>query len=191
MQKSPMLAVNLAKNRGESFWDRFIAWAMTAGRVIIILTEAIALAAFLYRFSLDQQLVSLHDHISQQKAILDLLKTNEASFRNLQARIALAKDVTDQTTTFTKVFNDITTIIPSDMQVTTFNMTQDNVSLEGTLQSISSLRSLVDTLKAYPQVSSVSIDKIQTNTSTATLSVSLTILLKTPSGTTNTNNTIQ
>jgi Tfp pilus assembly protein PilN len=178
MEKPQALTINLAKNRGETFLDRFISWALTAGRVIIILTEAIALGAFLYRFSLDRTLVDLHDHISQETAVVNLLKNNENQFRNLQNRLLLAKNVIGSSSQFVKTFTDILKIIPSDMQVTTFQMTSDTLRLEGTLQSITSLRTLVDTLKTYPAVTSVSLDKIQTNTSTASISVTLTIILK-------------
>lgn len=178
MEKAQALTINLAKNRGDTFWDRFISWALTAGRIVVILTEGIALIAFLYRFTLDRQLVDLHDHIAQQTAVVNLLKNNEASFRNLQNRLDVAKNVMTSTNQFTKVFTDVLGSIPEDMDVTTFQMTADTVRIEGTLQSITSLRTLVDKIKAYPLVTSVSLDKIQTNTSTATVGVSLTILLK-------------
>ena len=178
MEKPQLLTINLAKHRGDSFWDTFISWALTVGRMVVILTEGIALAAFLYRFSLDRQLVDLHDHIQQQTAVVSLLKNNEANFRNLQSRLSIAKNVIASTNSFTKTFTDVLSIIPSDMQVTTFQMTPTAIRMEGSLQSITSLRSLVDALKTYPKVSSVSLDKIETNTSTATVGVSLTILLK-------------
>lgn len=179
MQKPQNLSINLAKNRGESFWDRFISWALTAGRVLVIITEGIALLAFLYRFSLDRQLVDLRDHIKQEQAILNLLKNNEATYRNLQNRLLLAKTTMGSTTQTTTVFEDFLKLIPSDMDVTTFQMTSDTVRMEGTLLSISSLRQLVDSLKAYPLVSSVSLDRIQTNTTSATVSVTLGVSLKT------------
>jgi Tfp pilus assembly protein PilN len=179
MEKAQALTINLAKNRGNSFWDSFISWALTIGRVVVICTEGIALVAFLYRFSLDQELVNLHDHISQQTAVVNLLKNNEATFRNLQSRILLAKNVIAESNNFTKIFNDLLASVPDDMEVTTFQMTSDTLRIEGTIDSITSLRTLVDKLKSYPLVTSVSLDKIQTNTETANVGVTLTILLKT------------
>src|SRR5260221_4751258 len=179
MQTPQLPMVNLVKNRGESFWDRFVAWALTAGRIVVITTEGIALAAFLYRFSLDRTLVDLHDHISQEQTIIGLLKNNEATYRNLQSRLMLAKTITTQVTQTTSTFNDIFNLIPSDMTVTTFEMTTDTIRIEGTLQSITSLRTFVDKLKAYPLATSVSLDKIQTNTATATVTGILSVLLKT------------
>ena len=179
MEKPQLLNINLAKNRGESFWDRFISWALNAGRILVILTEGIALIAFLYRFTLDRQLVDLRDHIKQEQAILDLLKNNEATYRSLQNRLSLAKTTIDDANQTTQVFFDMLKLIPSNMEVTTFQMTQDTLRLEGSLGSISSLRDLIDSLKAYPMVSRVSLDKIQTNTSTATVAVTIGVSLKT------------
>lgn len=187
MEKAQALTINLAKNRGSNFWDQFISWALTAGRVVVILTEGIALIAFLYRFSLDRTLVDLHDHITQQTAVLNLLKNNEATFRNLQGRLKLAKDVTDDSTQFTKIFTDILKTIPDDMNVTSFQMTEGTVHIEGTIQSITSVRNFVDKLKTYPLVTSVSLDKIQTNTELATISLAVSVSLKSTSLTTQSN----
>ncbi|HET9946575.1 MAG TPA: hypothetical protein VFQ63_00790 [Patescibacteria group bacterium] len=180
MQKPLPLTINLAKNRGENFWDHFIEWALTIGRVVIIITELIALGAFLYRFSLDQRLVNLHDHIAQEQAIVNLLKSNETTFRNLQDRLALAKAVMDQSANTNKTFSDVIQLIPPSMQVSTFLMTQDNIKIDGSLASIAVLRDFVDKIKAYPQVTSVSVDKIQTNTSSATIGITITATLKKP-----------
>lgn len=179
MEKPQLLNINLAKNRGESFWDRFISWALTGGRILIIITEGLALLAFLFRFSLDKQLVDLRDHIKQEQAVLELLKNNEATYRNLQDRLSLAKTTTESTAQTTQVFFDMLKLIPTDMNVTTFQMTEDSVRLEGTLGSIATLRQLIDSLKAYPLVSRVSLDRIQTNTSSATVSVTIGVSLKT------------
>src|SRR6185312_966933 len=96
MQKTSSITINLAKHRGESFVDRFIRFALTTGRVVVILTEVIALGAFLYRFTLDRTLVDLHDRIQQGQAVVNLLKDNETTFRNLQDRLALASTLTKE-----------------------------------------------------------------------------------------------
>ncbi|MDE2025485.1 MAG: hypothetical protein KGJ07_03255, partial [Patescibacteria group bacterium] len=76
--------INLVRGRRPRVLDQFVGWALTIGRVVVILTELIALGAFLYRFGLDRQLVDLHDKIAQEQSIVDLLKQNENSYRNLQ-----------------------------------------------------------------------------------------------------------
>jgi hypothetical protein len=47
------ISINLLDNKGKSFTEQFLDWALAIGRLLIIVTETVALAAFLYRFSID------------------------------------------------------------------------------------------------------------------------------------------
>lgn len=178
MQKTSSININLAKHRGESFVDRFIRFALTTGRIVVILTEVIALGAFLYRFTLDRTLVDLHDRIQQGQAVVNLLKDNETTFRNLQNRLSLAATLTKEGDTMPKYLTDVISYAPSDMQIHTIAVAPDAIRIEATLQSIDSLSTFVDKLKAYPAVTSVSLDRIANQTETATITVDITALLK-------------
>lgn len=180
MQKVGGITINLAKGRGESFIDRFIVWALNIGRVVIILTEAIALSAFLYRFSLDRTLVDLHDRIAQEQAVVKLLKNNEDTFRNVQDRLALAKQITTQATQTTKSFQDVISFIPADFVISDITFGTDGVKIQGTTQSIQPISVLVTKLKSYSLVSSVSVDKIENRTATGTFSITISALFKAP-----------
>src|SRR5258706_9366482 len=94
MLKSP--AINLAKGRGQTFLDRFLNWALSIGRVVVIVTEAVALTAFLYRFNLDRQIIDLHSRINQEQIIVKLLNNNETTFRSLQDRLSLINKLSQQ-----------------------------------------------------------------------------------------------
>ncbi len=182
MQKVPGININLAKGRGESFVDRFIVWALNAGRVVIILTEAVALSAFLYRFSLDRSLVDLHDRIAQEQAVVKLLKNNEDTFRNLQDRLALSKQIMNESSQTTTEFKNIIGFIPPTFAVSDISFAIDNVKIEGSTQSIQPISDLVTKLKEYPLVASVSVDKIENRTTTATIDVSITATFKVNKG---------
>lgn len=178
MPKLPNVSINLAKNRGASVTDRVIAFALTTGRVIVILTEVIALGAFLYRFTLDQSLAKLHDHITQEIAVVNLLKSNEATFRSLQARLSLASTLGRQGIEFPKYLSDIMNFASPDITINAIALAPDGIRLEATTQSVSSLSDFVEKLKAYGPVQSVSLDRISNQTQSAILTVSITALLK-------------
>lgn len=178
MQKTPDNSINLAKNRGESLTDRIIAFALTAGRIVVIGTELIALSAFLYRFTLDQTLVQLHDQITQEKAVVNLLKDNETSFRNLQDRLNLSATLIKQGSMYPKILADVFSYAPPDMNIHTISVSSDGVRIEATMQSVISLSDFVDKLKAYPAIASVSLDRISNQTETSTITVDITALLK-------------
>lgn len=177
-KKTSGIFINLAKGRGESFLDRFIFWALNAGRVIIILTEAVALGAFLYRFSLDRRLSDLHDRIVQEEAVVQLLKDNETTFRSLQDRLTLAKSVMTNTNQAMTTFTDIIGFMPSDINLKSIAYSGDSIRLDASAQSITSFTTLIDKLKAYPQIASVSIDRIDNRASVGMLSLVISATFK-------------
>lgn len=178
MPKSP--AINLAKGRGQTFLDRFLNWALSIGRVVVIITEAVALAAFLYRFSLDRQIIDLHSHISQEQIIVKLLNNNEATFRSLQDRLSLINTLSQQATTRTKVISDILGLLPPDVIFSQINDNNDTVQMEVNGQSPDALAAFLKKLRAYPHIGSVVINKVDNKTSTATIIMGLTLQLKLP-----------
>lgn len=171
-------SINLAKNQGESFTDRFIAWALTIGRLVVILVESVALGAFLFRFTLDRQLVDLHDKIKSEQAIVSLLASNEKTYRNLQDKLSLIKAIQTATGTQIKTFDDITSYIPADMTITSTSLSPSGISLDGSTQSILSLSSLISKLKKYPSADSVSLDKIENRVATGSIIFTVTVTFK-------------
>lgn len=178
MQKNDSININLAKNRGAPLVDRVINFALSIGRILIILTELIALSAFLYRFTLDRTLVNLHDRIVQKQAIVKLLHDNEVAFRNLQDRLSLSSAIIQQSSQFPKYLTDIIGFAPFDMQISSIAVASDGIRIQATVQSVDSLTNFVNKLKTYPPISTVSLDRIDNKTETATITVSITAFLK-------------
>lgn len=178
MAKETAPSINLAKNRGEHLSDRILAFALTIGRMLIIVTEAIALGAFLYRFGLDRQLVDLHDKISQEQAIVKLLQKDELIYRNLQNRLSLENQIAANSSTDISIFQTITDMLPSDMTTTLFAITPTDVKIEGTVPSLISLSTFVKKLKSYSAVARISVDKLENKTTEGVISISLSVFLK-------------
>ncbi len=174
----PSPSINLIKKKKKDFFDRFITWALTIGRFIVILTEVIALSTFLYRFSLDRQLVDLHDSIKQKQAIVNLLKNNEDKYRNLQNRLAVSSMFLDSANQTTKIFTDLTDFAPSDFIFNNIKISEKNIQIDARVQSINSLTVFIKKLQEHPKFSSVSLDRIENKTSSATIVVSITTHLQ-------------
>jgi hypothetical protein len=171
-------AINLAKGRGQTFLDRFLNWALSVGRVVVILTEAIALFAFLYRFNLDRQIIDLHSRINQEQIIVKLLNNNETTYRSLQDRLASINTLSKEAPEEAKTINDIFGLIPSEINFKQMNITKDTVQIEVSGQSADQFAALIKQLRGYSKISSTSVDKIENKTSTATIIMSLTVKLK-------------
>lgn len=176
MQKKSA-SINLLK-RQTSLIDRFVNWALTVGRLLVILTEIVALSAFIYRFSLDRQLIDLHSKITQEQAIVNYLKDNEKTYRNLQDRLAIATTYSTLGANRFKVFSDIAGFTPKGMSFNNFSLYENRIRIEANADSVSSLSTFVNSIKNYPAIDTVSIDKIENKPASAIITISITAILK-------------
>lgn len=170
-------SINLVE-KNLSFVDRFIAWALTIGRAVVILTELIALMAFLYRFSLDRQLIDIHSKIKQEQAVLDYLKNYEQTFRDIQNRISLTSNFGSAAEGKIKMLNDIVSFASPGMNFNNIYLQEDRVRVNITSNSISGISNFIKNLKAYPAIGSVIVEKIEDRTSSASITISITAMLK-------------
>jgi Tfp pilus assembly protein PilO len=170
-------SINLAKNRQLPVVDRFLNWGLTVGRLIIIITEVIAVIAFIYRFSLDERLIDLHSAIKQKQNMVSALKNDEAKYRNLQDRIALASTFSVKAAASDQVITDIIHLVPNQIEVTNLLLNKGRMNLDINVLSISSLEAFVESLKNYEKIKSISVDNIENRPSVG-LSVNITITLK-------------
>lgn len=170
--------VNLLKKNKQDFIDRFINWALNTGRFVVILTESIALFAFLYRFSLDRQVIDLHDKIKQKQGIVKLLQKNEDTYRGIQNRISVASSLQSQPGNLAETLTDIINLAPPDVYFNRVAVDPLTVRLDANVGSIPSLTSYIQKLKSYPKILSVSLDKIQNKSSIGSINILITATLK-------------
>jgi hypothetical protein len=171
-------SINLLPNKGGGLVDQFLSWALSIGRLLIILTETLALSVFLYRFSIDMRIVDLHDLIKNQRAIVEQFKTVEDTSRNLHARLAIAKEQEEDTSSATTVFSDIIEMGRGKITFRNLVVSESSVKIEAQSQSSSLLNSFISGLKTYPEVEKVSIDSVENRTSSAVIIMSITAQLK-------------
>ncbi|MBI2621136.1 MAG: PilN domain-containing protein [Candidatus Levybacteria bacterium] len=170
-------SINLIKSR-TNILDDILKWALTVGRLLVILTELVAFSAFIYRFTLDRTLIDLHDKINQEQAIVASLKDREDVYRNLQGRIDDASRITEVGQRNVKILNDIAKLTPPEITFTSFMIEKNLVTIEANIASLSSLTNFLTLLREYPEISSVSLDRIENQALTNSISVLITLNLK-------------
>lgn len=171
-------SIDLLQKQNVKGLDRFVNWALTIGRVLVILTESIALIAFLYRFGLDQQNIDLSAKIKQEQAIVTALQNSENTYRNLQDRLSLASQLIANNEKRKKIYDDIISLTPQGLVFKTLSLYPDRLQVDANTNSVESLSFFINSLRNYPAISSVSINKIENKTADASISVSITALLK-------------
>lgn len=166
-------SINLLRNQEKSVIDKFLDWAFTVGRAIVIITESIALCAFAYRFVLDRQIIDLKDKIKQEQAIVKLSQTNEFKFRNLQTRLAMAQTLDVQSNTKTQLLNQILEKAGGKVSFDTIAISDKAVTMEGIVSSPLAVSSFASDLRAIPGITKVNVGNIANNTATGALTITI------------------
>lgn len=178
MAENSVPSINLLPQKGESFVTQFLNWTLTIGRLLIILVEMLALGTFLYRFDLDMKIVDLHDKIEAQSFIVANFSQSEETFRDIQDRLALAKKYDTVGSTTTNIFTSITQIGQGKITFRTLDVGTETAKIEAQATSTTKLTQFVNELKKHPSVTAVIIDKVENNTSSSQIIVSITATLK-------------
>lgn len=118
-----------------SFWGRFLHWAITSGRYIIITVEAIVIIAFLSRFKLDQDLADLTSAIEGQQRILQSQAAQEQQFREVQARIQTIQTVLASQLHDKQISDTVVSTLPPEIKLSSLIATPTDISLSGTTLS--------------------------------------------------------
>lgn len=161
MANSHHVKINLIGKPKESLVAPFLHWAVTAGRVIIVLTELIALAALIYRFTLDRQIIDLHDQIDRANLFVKAQAKKEADYRNIQDRLKNISTIGTETNKKINIMNQILDSISSgNFSATNLTISERAININGLAFSIFPINSFIETMKENPLVTSISLDEV-------------------------------
>lgn len=172
------ISINLLDNKGKSFTEQFLDWALAIGRLLIIVTETVALAAFLYRFSIDRRIIDLHDEIKRDQAMVGYFLKGEETYRHVQQKLTTSKKNTTSSPVVT-LFEDMVRISGSDITFSNLTVSPGLMEISAKATNVATLSEFVQEVKKHAQVASVAIDKVENRPSSSTVIVTLSVQLKT------------
>ncbi len=114
-----------------SYWGRFLKWAITTGRYILILVEMVVILAFLSRFKLDKDLADLAESIAGKKAVLDASYSSEQNFRLVQDRLNSAQVLLQTQIGARHTLDVVTSYIPPDVTLAQLEVQSHLVQVKG------------------------------------------------------------
>lgn len=170
--------INLLPHQTESLLNQFLDWALTIGRLLVILVEMVALGTFLFRFGLDMQIVNLHDKIKSESFIVDNFKDAEATFRDIQERLTTVKQYTAVGDTTTNTFTQIAKLGQDKVTFKDLTVSTTDAKIVVEAQSSAALSQFVNALKSNVSITAVSIDKVVNDTTDAQITVYISATFK-------------
>lgn len=172
----PARSINLLpqKDFDHTLVGRFLRWALTYGRYIIVSTEIIVLMAFIFRFSLDRTITDLNEEIEQKSAIVIANQGFEDRFRNLQNRVNYIGALTLNQNASLVLLNHLETIAPQGIRLTRLILKETTVSLTASAFNSSSLSIFIENLKNSQVLQDITVNTVSKK-STQTGEIEMTI----------------
>lgn len=155
------VTINLTGKPKESNTTLFYKWTIQIGRIVIVLTELIALSALGYRFIIDRQIADLNDQIDRQVLFIKNLEQKEQQFRSLQDKLATIKTIKSDTDAKVNVMNIVLDAANQGIFTTSnLSVSKNVISISGSTSSVFSLNSFIEGLKSNEYITTISLDEI-------------------------------
>jgi len=132
----------------QTYFDKFLKWALTVGRWTVITTELIVILCFLSRFKLDRELADLGEIIKQRQTMINSFGGLEEKFRNLQERISTISQLEKDQGLAVKLLDKVSQILPVDTSLTKLAVQEGKVSIAGISLSESGFNSFINGLSS-------------------------------------------
>lgn len=139
---------------------KFLKWALTVGRYIVITTELIVILAFLSRFKLDRDLTDLNENVKQKQAIVASSTSLEKNFRFLQKRLAAIEKLRKSQLEAEGVLNELASLTPIDVSFSDLAIKKREVNLTAIALSEAGLATFLNNLKSSPRLTNLSVSRL-------------------------------
>lgn len=157
---------------------KFITWALSVGRYIVVFTELIVILTFLSRFTLDRQLTDLNEDLLAKQALLNSYQKLEQDVRQIQAKGQFITEIS-QYPKHHPVLEFILDNLNQDITLSNINLNQDRVTISANAYSSTSLSTFVNTIDNHPFFSEVQINQINSSNDDTGIEFNLQAKLKT------------
>ncbi len=157
--------INLLPNEDldKTSTGRFLKWALSVGRYIVIFTELVVLIAFGSRFWLDRTLNDLHKSIIQKQAIIKSAKDLEQQSRSIQNRLHEAGNILISNLAAEDILKLLGKITPTDIVFDNMVITKTQVNISASTLSELSLSVFIYNLRNSKIFSDISLDNVEKN----------------------------
>ncbi len=136
---------------------RVMKWALTTGRVLVVLTEFVVILAFGSRFYFDQKLNDLLDSNEQKQAVVESFSEIESKARNVFARQQIVENYLGQNLQINNRISQIQKITPADVSFYDIAFTKSGVNFSGTSGSEVGLANFLVGVNNLPNVEGINI----------------------------------
>lgn len=140
---------------------RFLKWALSIGRRVVMLTELVVIAAFLSRFWFDRSLVNLREQRIQKEAVVDSYDTVLQTFLKTQSQLSAIRNILNSQYNVAGRLTDIQSSTPEGVDYEEIDVSSRSATVRGTASAGPVLSGLLSRLQQTPGVSKVTVKLLE------------------------------
>lgn len=162
-----LLKTNLLTHKGPQvpIATRLFHWLLSSGRYIVIFVEIIVIGAFVMRYKLDADLLTLQEEITAQTAYVQSKKSDEDIIRVTQLQLTSIREAREQAVDIPAFLTKIAGYTPKTIRLISINIDQDKsntpaITVTGTTPSNLELSAFLKALQKDPNFNDVTLANI-------------------------------
>lgn len=136
-----------------------LAWALSVGRILVILTELVVIGAFFSRFYLDARITDLNDEIKTKQAVIVSSQEFEKDYRKIQKKLEVFTGIISKAST-ASYLEVITSSLPPDVILKNISFTGSTLAIQGSAFSEASVASYIASLQQNENIAGVALTQI-------------------------------
>lgn len=140
---------------------KFLLWALTVGRYIVIFTELVVIAGFIVRIALDRNLNYLNEDLIHQQAILASQRPVELRMRRVDEQLGTFTRIVESGLQVSKLIEAVGQITPVDVRLELFELQEDALKITAVSLSPGSFASFILGLQINSEISDVILDSVK------------------------------
>ncbi len=152
--------INLLSSKKEKSVDRLIYFSLHYLRYILVITQIVVIAVFLYKFRVDQKIIDLSELVDQRKEIVSVSQPLIKEARAANFTIEQSRGILDKQNEFSSLFTYLFSRFPNDLTLKQFEINSSTATLTGVTQNIDILKSFYFRLKKEAKFKSVVLKNI-------------------------------
>lgn len=133
-----------------------LKWAITVGRVLVVMTEFVVLLAFASRFYFDKKLDDLNEVLVQKQAQIAAYSQVESDIRRILIKQGPVDGYIKSGLGFENKVNNLTGVLPTGTILDSLSLNEKVMSISGKSQSEYGFAQFLSGIKRMPEVLTVS-----------------------------------
>jgi len=153
--------INLFPSPEKSRTDKIIYFAFHYLRYILVITQFVAICVFFFRFKVDQDIVDLQEKADQKQSIIVATKDLLSRMQEVDAKMKQVTMLLDKQESFQAEYNYISNKLPQEIRLSSFQLSGDDVVLQGVSELIDPVKTLYDDLQTEKRFKKIDLSNIE------------------------------